>query len=83
MAFVAGVAGLVALVYYPDVVNLIEQLQRGQVKGGLFADNPIVGKSVDEWVRITQVVIPTSHYSNAVYNLAAEEQQYEPWALQH
>jgi hypothetical protein len=79
LGIIVGVAGLVALVYYPDVINLIEQLQKGQLKGGLFADNPIVGKKADE-VLLPKVQISTSHANAAMsyQELAAEEEKYEP-----
>jgi len=84
LAFTAGVAGLIALVYYPDVVKLIQDLQAGKAPGqGAFANDPILGKRADERL-LPKVNIPTSHANAAFYNndLSAEEEKYkEPWAL--
>ncbi len=83
-AFTAGAVGLIALYFYPDVVKLIEDLQAGKAPGqGAFANDPILGKKADERL-LPKVNIPTSHANAAFYNndLAAEEEKYEPWALQ-
>jgi hypothetical protein len=85
LAFTAGMAGLIALYFYPDVVKLIEDLQAGKAPGqGAFANDPILGKKADE-VLLPKVLMPTSHANAAIsyQDLAAEEERYEPLALQH
>ena len=77
IVLLAGLAVLGVGMYWPEIKQAIDLIQHPPAKvKGLFADNPIVGRGVDERLSLPKINIPTSRVvANAafIHDLSTEE----------
>jgi hypothetical protein len=80
VAFIVGIGAFSVFFFYPEIQKLIETIQHPESlrppSKGLFADNPIVGRGVDERLSLPKINIPTSRVvANAafIHDLSTEE----------